>query len=202
MKVAFDQNVPPALAKVFIALAKERAIKRISGDLILQLANQYAPKSTDKDHVKKSDVPWLDRFAAAGGRAIISGDVKIREKPHERIVLYEHGFVTIFFERKWSTWSSVKRTAILLHWWEEVVDKIKNAESGTFWVIPSSWPEKKGELRNVSMGLAQLLKDNPKAAKSKKGRVKNSGKRKQNVKPVAGQITLFTEQSNADEQTD
>ena len=115
----------------------------------------------DPDYVRKSDVPWLDRFAAAGGRAVISGDVKMRIRSHERLCLYQHGFVTIFFENQWNDWKFLRKTALLLHWWEEVATKIKTADRGTFWVIPASWPPKGGDLENVSLGLAKLLKDSP-----------------------------------------
>jgi hypothetical protein len=111
-------------------------------------------------------VPWLDRFAAAGGHAVISGDVKMRHKPHEKLALYQHGFVVIFFEEQWAHWSSLRRSALMLHWWEEIAAKITTAAPGTFWVVPCSWPAKGGELRNASLGLAQLLKDSPHGEKA------------------------------------
>ena len=161
MKVAFDEHVPPALAKVFVTLAKERAIRRVSGDLILEQASDYAPKTGENDYIRKSDIPWLDRFAEAGGHAIISGDIKMRLRAHERLALYQHGFVVIFFEPQWGAWNFFRKTALMLHWWEVICDKIKNGEKGTFWAVPAAWPSKGGELRNVSLGLAQLLKDKP-----------------------------------------
>ena len=161
MKVAFDQHVPISIAKTFIAIAKERAIQRISKGLIWEKAEDYAPKTTDRDYVRKSDVPWLDRFAAAGGHAVISGDVSMRAKSHEMLALYQHGFVTIFFETPWGNWASTKKSALMLHWWEEISTKIKAADRGTFWIVPCSYPQKDGQLRNVSLGLAQFLRDAP-----------------------------------------
>lgn len=160
LKAAFDEHVPTALAKAIISFAKEKMIQRISRGIVWETAASYAPKPTDGDYVRKSDVPWLDRFAAAGGRAVISGDVKMRHRPHEKLALHGHGFVVIFFEEQWGKWTSLQRTALMLHWWKEIATKIRSAENGTFWIVPSNFPSK-GELRNASLGLAKLLKDNP-----------------------------------------
>nr|WP_294557011.1 hypothetical protein [uncultured Rhodopila sp.] len=151
--------MPSAFTNTFTALANEPVIRRATKGLVLEKAIDYAPKATDADYVRKSDVPWLDRFAAAGGRAIISGDVNMRIKHHEKLCLYHHGLVGIFFEKQWNGRNSFRKTALLLHWWEEVAAKIKTADRGTFWVIPTLWPPKGGSLRNVSLGLAELLRD-------------------------------------------
>ena len=58
-------------------------------------------------------MPWLDRFGAAGGRAIKSGDVRMRERPHEMLALYQHGFVVIFFERGTGGWDFFHKSALL-----------------------------------------------------------------------------------------
>ena len=77
---------------------------------------------------------------------------------------YQHGFVVIFFDRSTGGWDFFHKSALLLHWWEQVVAKIKNADTGTFWAIPTAYPIVDKELRNVSLGLAELLKDRaPKA---------------------------------------
>lgn len=161
LKVAFDEHVPTALAKAFIAFSKEKMIGRISKGIIWEKAEDYAPKPSDKDYIRKSDVPWLDRFAAAGGHAVVSGDVKMRSRPHEKLALYNHGFVVVFFEPQWAQWSGLRKSALMLHWWDEITTKIRNADRGTFWVVPCAWPAKGGDLRNASLGLAKLLKDAP-----------------------------------------
>ena len=46
-------------------------ICRSIAGLVLEKASNYAPKLTDADYIRKSDVPWLDRFAKAGGHAVI-----------------------------------------------------------------------------------------------------------------------------------
>ena len=154
------------MAKLFLGLIREKRVAKTIRGLTFEKAADYAPKAEDGDYVKGSDVPWLNRFAVAGGHAIISGDVKMRQKAHERFALYENGFVVLFFETHWGEWNFFQKSALMLHWWEIMVDKIRHADKGTFWVVPCNWPVKGGKLRNVSFGLAQLLKDNPTRATS------------------------------------
>ena len=158
MKIAFDENVPPVMAKVFVTLAKERGFGRVAQGFIIKSARDYAPQKTDPDYLKGNDVPWLTRFAKDDGKGIISGDVSMRRLPHERLALYQHNFVVIFFESQWGTWDFCRKAGLLLHWWPAVAQKLKTASPGTFWVIPCSLT---GDLRNVSLGLAKMLKDNP-----------------------------------------
>jgi len=154
-----------------VALAKEGRFKRVSRRLVFKRAQDYAPRIGDRDYAARNDVPWLDRFAQEVGRAVISGDVKMRRRPHEMLAMYQHGFVVVFFEAQWGRWDFFRKSSLILHWWQEIVDRLENAERGTFWVVPAAWPIEPGELRNVSLGLAQLLKDGPRV-KPKRARRK------------------------------
>lgn len=69
MKVAFDENVPIAMVRVFQSLAKENQFRKLG--LIVQCAQDYTPKKGDADFLKGNDVPWIKRFANAGGRVIL-----------------------------------------------------------------------------------------------------------------------------------
>lgn len=182
MKVAFDEHVPAVIAKVFIALSKERTIRKSVEGLEFKRAKDYAPKTSDADFIRKSDVPWIDRFAADGGMAIISGDVMMRERTHEQLALRSHGFVVIFFERKWANWGFYKKSSLMLHWWEMICEKIKVGSPGTFWVVPNNWPVTNCELRNESTGLAKLLKD--KIRKSPLRKVRKPKKRDKKISIV------------------
>jgi hypothetical protein len=124
-------------------------------------ARDYAPKKSDSDYTKGSDVPWLDRFAGDNGCAVISGDSRMRKKPHEMLALYQHGFVVIFFARQCAQWNFYHKSALMLHWWEQIIAKIREAPRGTFWVIPKGYPLVDKELLNTSLGIAKLLRDAP-----------------------------------------
>ena len=157
MKIAFDENVPPTLVRVFQTIANERQLRRKTGSFEFKSAADYAPKKADPDYLKGNDVPWLKRFAADGGRIIISGDTNMKNIPHERLALIEAGFVVIFFESQWSNWDYFRKVALLLAWWERVAVRIKRAKPGSFYHIPCSWGGD-SKLRKVPNEDPRLLK--------------------------------------------
>jgi hypothetical protein len=148
------------MVRVFQTFATERQLRKLSGNFEIKSAADYTPRPGDHDYVPKSDVPWLKRFAADGGKVVISGNTEMRYVPHERLALIELGFVVIFFESQWSNWKFFRKCALLLHWWPVIASKIKRsqkAKAGCFWHIPCNWAEK-GKLRKVSNEDPQLLK--------------------------------------------
>jgi len=157
LKVAFDENIPPAMARVFQILADEKQFQSLTAGLIIKKAKDYTPKKGDQDYIKDNDVPWIRRFAADGGKIIISGNTKMKIRPHERKALMQEGMVTVFFESQWSNWKFHRKCALLLNWWPRVVKTVKTSKPGTFWHIPCDW-KKDGKLRAVSNEDAKLTK--------------------------------------------
>jgi hypothetical protein len=181
LKVAFDENVPSAMVRAFQAFAKERQLRRVTGDIDIKSAADYTPKLGDADYVRKNDVPWLKRFAEDGGKVVISGNTAMKNVPHERMALNELGFVVIFFESQWSNWPFFRKCALLLHWWPEVARTIKRAKPG-FWHIPCNYKEK-GKLRQVAT-------EDPKRLKFEKRSKPKDRKRKTN-KPLKPRAPTF-----------
>ena len=91
MKVALDENIPLGIVTAFRALAKEGTIKGFE----FVSAREYS-----EDH-EKDDVPWIKRFAADGGRIIVSGDKRMRARLHERDALASAGMIVFFFTSAW-----------------------------------------------------------------------------------------------------
>ena len=181
MKVAFDENVPSAMVRAFQAFAKERQLRRITGDIEIKSATDYTPKPGDVDYIRKNDVPWLKRFADDGGKVVISGNTAMKNVPHERMALNELGFVVIFFESQWSNWPFFRKCALLLHWWPQVARTIKKAKPG-FWHIPCNWKEN-GKLRQVST-------EDPKRLKFEK-RAKTRDRKPKAKKPLKSSAPTF-----------
>jgi hypothetical protein len=102
-------------------------------------------------------VPWIKRFAAAGGRVIISGNVEMQNIAHERLALVESGMIVFFFERKWSSWQFYRKCSLLLNWWPHIADKAKRARKGSFWCVPNNWAED-GILRRLQNNDKKKLK--------------------------------------------
>jgi hypothetical protein len=163
LKVAFDQNVPIALVRVLQTFAKEKQFRKISGNFDIRAAADYTPQPGDSDYRPKDDAPWLKRFADDGGKVVISGDTKMKDRAHERLALIEHGFVVIFFEGQWSNWKFWRKCALLIHWWPVIADKIKRAKKASFYHVPCNRVED-GKLRWVSNKDPKLLKIERRAA--------------------------------------
>lgn len=151
MKIAFDENVPAPMVRVFAALAREKGFQRKVGVFDIVSAKDYAPNASDRDYLRKNDVPWLQRFAADDGKAVITGDVEMRFVPHERLALQQLGLVGIFFERNWGQWNFFCKSALLLKWWPKVASKLQKATPGTMWCIPNDWRDSEElDLRDVT----------------------------------------------------
>lgn len=167
MKVVFDQNVLIGLVRVLQNFASENQFRKISGNFIIKSAADYTPKPGDDDYRPKNDVPWLKRFADDGGKVVISGDVRMRGRPHERLALIEHGFIVIFFETQWSEWKFWRKCALLIHWWPVITAKINRSKKAAFFHVPCNWVEG-GKLRWVSNKDPKLLKIEQRARVAKR----------------------------------
>jgi hypothetical protein len=170
LKIAFDENVPIAMVRVFQTFANERQLQKITGKFEIKSAMDYTPRPGEADYVARSDVPWLRRFADDSGKVVITGNTEMRFVPHERLALIECGFVVFFFEGRWSSWKFFRKCSLLLHWWPEIATKVKKAKPGSFWAIPGNWPEK-GKLRKLS-------NEDPKLVKARRKRAMKSQKKK------------------------
>ncbi len=129
MKVAFDEHVPPGIVKVFKTLAEEGDIVRIE---FVSARDYRLPKD-------KGDPPWLERFAKDGGSVVISGDRKMRSRPHERAALAEAGLITFFFRPVWSERTMFVKSAMLLNWWPRINEYIWQSSPSQCWEIPFQW---------------------------------------------------------------
>lgn len=157
MKVAFDENIPIAMVRVFQTFAKERQLQRLTAGLLIESAKDYTPRPDDPDYEKGSDVPWIRRFAADRGRAIISGNTRIMERPHERQALVDANLVAVFFESAWNELRFCTKCSLLLHWWPVVAQKLNDAAPPSFWRIPNNWV-KNGTLRPLPITDQRLEK--------------------------------------------
>jgi hypothetical protein len=163
LKIAFDENFPPAMVRVFQALATERQFRRALGGFRLTSAPAYTPKRTDIDYRKKDDVPWVTRFAADDGRVIISGDVRMMDVPHELLALKQLGLVTIFFEAQWNGWKFFPKSSLVLHYWPKIIACAKSAKKGTFHRVPAHW-KVEGDLYEITTPDDKITRKAPKAA--------------------------------------
>lgn len=138
MKIAFDEHVPPLLVTMFAALSSDEKV--LAAEFVS--ARHYGIPNA------KSDVPWLERFAADGGRVVISGDKRMRGDLFEQAALQAAGFVTFFFAPRWNDQTPWDRAANLVKWWPHIEQKIRTASPGEMFEIPYAFQG--SELRNVT----------------------------------------------------
>jgi PIN like domain len=157
------------MVKVFQTFASERQLKRKTGTFEITSAVHFTPKPGDNDYLKKNDVPWIKRFAAAGGKVIISGNTEMRYVPHERLALIQAGMLVFFFDGKWNQWNFFRKCSLLIHHWPAIATRIKRGKAPAFWHIPLSWHEK-AKLRKVSTDDPKKLKIERKAKPQRSAR--------------------------------
>jgi hypothetical protein len=147
------------MVRVFASLGQE---KRFRGFEFVS-AKDYAPKHDDHDYLKKSDVPWLERFAQDGGKVVISGNVRMMEVPLEMQALRQLGFLVFFFERKWNGWDFYQKSALVLFYWDRIARKIRRGKRGKFWRVPNHF-KTDDELRDFSPGKKKIKRASASAA--------------------------------------
>lgn len=118
----------------------ERGLRYLSTGITIVQAQDYYPNKRDADYSARDDSPWIRRFAADGGRVVISGDARMMTKPHERLALLECELTTIFFASPWHGWKFCRKCALVMHWWPALLDIVRNPEPG-FFRVPKSWPD-------------------------------------------------------------
>jgi hypothetical protein len=173
------------MVRVFQTFANERQLKKLIGEIEVKSAVEYTPKRGDGDYRPKDDTPWIKRFAAAGGKVIISGDTRMRYVPHERLALVEAGLLVFFFDGKWSEWGFFHKCSLLIHHWPAIASRIKRTKSSAkaaFWQIPLSWNEK-AKLRKTSL-------DDPRKLKLEKSLKKKRPSRKKPLAEPDGPVVL------------
>ena len=131
MRLAFDEHVPKGLVKVFQVLAEEGSIPPIQK---VVSARDYA-----KPQDKGDDQHWVRRFSQDGGRVIVSGDKKMRARPHERRALVDEGMIVFFFSPVWSEKNMFVKGAMLLNWWPKILETASSAPTPSLWRVPFQW---------------------------------------------------------------
>lgn len=146
------------MVRVFELFHTEKALRDLVSGVTLHKAQEFYPQPTDEDYSPKNDAPWVRRFAAEGGRVIISGNTKMQIVPHERLALVQEGMTVIFFPGIWSSWKFCHKSALLLHWWPVIVKRAKTPKAG-FFVVPNAWPDEgKAKLRQIPSEDLKLVK--------------------------------------------
>lgn len=97
MKLLLDHNLSPRLAEALDALFVEHQI--------VALRDKFSADATDVD--------WITALDREGGWAVLTKDIQIRQRPHERAALDRSRIVYFFLGGAWRKFT-VEETAVRL----------------------------------------------------------------------------------------
>jgi hypothetical protein len=132
VRVVFDENMPPAVA---------RAIRELAAVL-----DAGSPDPVEVRHALElvrhgtSDVPLVQAVADGlhAKAALITTDKSIRTRAHERAAFVTTGCIGIVLRQHWNHASMMERAQATVRWWETWVQTVTNAPPGSLWQCPWS----------------------------------------------------------------
>jgi hypothetical protein len=136
LKVAFDEHIPPALARALRALDLE--------GFEFHSAREFTTEAR-----APTDVPWIAAFAADGGEIVVSGERQMRSLPEVQAAIAETGVKSFYLPPRWNNWDMPRRVAYVLAWWDRIVSKAKESQPGDAWMVPTGWEH--GEFKRVKV---------------------------------------------------
>jgi predicted nuclease of predicted toxin-antitoxin system len=116
LKLLLDHNLSPRLARCLQELFLEHEICALR----------------DKFPINVSDVEWINSLSTEGGWAVLTKDLRIRNRPHERAAMDSSRIVFFFLAGNWKKFS-VEETAVrLIRLFEKMAAQVDLAERGRF----------------------------------------------------------------------
>jgi PIN like domain len=97
LKLLLDHNLSPRLAEALDALFVEHQV--------VALRDKFSPNVADVD--------WITALDREGGWAVLTRDIRIRQRPHERAALDRSRIVYFFLGGAWRKFT-VEETAVRL----------------------------------------------------------------------------------------
>lgn len=118
----------------------------------LRLPDEIEVESAfDAAALGQADVDWITAFAGRGGRCMVSGDERMRDRPAERAALQASGIIAIFPPegRFWTPLRLYGQAAFLIRWFEVVSRIAIDADEGTHFRLPQSWTVDRDAVRTL-----------------------------------------------------
>ncbi len=124
MRFVFDENHPPALARMLAPLAEGETYEVTE---VVGLGLRGAP-----------DTELLAAICVDGRRGVlITTDRAMRRRKHERAAVASSGAVVVVGVSNWNQQADLwERARMMLWWWIEIVASAKAADPGTFLELP------------------------------------------------------------------
>jgi hypothetical protein len=116
LRLLLDHNLSPRLATALNSLFVDHEI--------------YALRSKFSENV--TDVDWITALDREGGWAVLTKDLRIRQRPHERAVLDRSRIVYFFLAGAWRKFSVEESAARLIRLIPKMAAQTELADRGRF----------------------------------------------------------------------
>lgn len=117
---------------------------KLPDDIVLE-----SPKHRQQNGL--ADVPWIEDFAARGGRVVISGDARMRNVALERAALEAAGLVAIFpgSKKYFDGLGRYGQIAYLIRWFPVIEALAREAPAGTHYRLPASFSGERDQVTEL-----------------------------------------------------
>lgn len=117
MKLLIDHNLSPRLSRCLHALFDD-------AHTIVALREKFAPNAPDLE--------WISALGAEGGWAVLTKDLRIRTRPHERAALDRSRVVYFFLAGSWRRYTVEETAARLIRLIPKMAAQTDLADRGRF----------------------------------------------------------------------
>jgi PIN like domain len=125
VKLALDENLPPALAHALHALlAPER------GEAV-HIRERFGPGVADSD--------WIAALHGEGAWGVLTLDRKLRTRPHEQRALMQSGLVVFILAHGWAAEPYWPKAAGVIRWVPRMIDALREARPPALFEVPHRW---------------------------------------------------------------
>jgi len=107
VKVLLDNNLPPSFAIALNALSEREGYGSVH-----HLRDFFDPRITDAN--------WITELGNDSGWTAVSGDTRIRNRPHELAAFSAAGLVLVTLAPSWSKLRFWDKAALLIRCWPDI----------------------------------------------------------------------------------
>jgi hypothetical protein len=132
VRIVFDENMPPAVARAIRELASALGVGSADPVEVLH--------ALDLVHQSTDDVPLIQAIADGTHAkvALVTTDKSMRTREHERAAFVATGCIGIVLRQHWCHASMMERAQLSVLWWETWVQTVTEAMPGSLWQCPWS----------------------------------------------------------------
>jgi hypothetical protein len=125
VKLALDENLPPALAHAINALLAP------SGGQAISIPERCGRGVSDRE--------WIEALQAEGGWAVLTFDRKLRTRPARTTRAGQSGLVVFILAHGWNQAGYWAMAAGVIRWLPHMMDAIAKHQPAVLLVVPYRW---------------------------------------------------------------